>query len=153
MMELNETFKPAKPVILSVTKSAISGLMCQRKCLMIKMTYLPVSADCAEDQGLLLDDFLVSCVLKLRYRSCPSDKLLNRLFVSVPPSLSSRAALGAVMTPYCWVGSSSSVPNRTVIYRTKQSLNRLEQILGYKDLSTWGLQIYSQNKKTTIFFI
>lgn len=128
MVELNQTFKPAKPVILSVTKSAIYGLMCKKKCLMIKITYLPVPADCAEDQGLLLGDFLVSCVLKLRYRTCPSDKLLNRLFVSVPPSLSSRAALEAVMTPYCWVGSSSSVPNRTVIYRTKQQMNSLNRL-------------------------
>lgn len=49
---------------------------------MIKITYLLVPVDCVRDQGLLLDDFLVSCILNLRYRSCPTDELLHCLSVS-----------------------------------------------------------------------
>ena len=61
---------------------------------MIKITYLPVRADCAEDRGLLLDDYLLSFVLNHRYSNCPSDKLLNCLSVSVPLSQVPGCSLG-----------------------------------------------------------
>lgn len=91
-------------------------------CFMIKITYPPVPADCAEDPGLLLDDFLVSCVLNVRYRSRPFYDLLNCIFVSVLPLSGLLLLSGAEMPHYGWFGPSSSVPNRILIYWTKQQM-------------------------------
>lgn len=114
---------------------------------MIKIAYLTVSpADCPEDPGLLSDDCSRLLCFKPQIHKLSIWWAAESYLCPCPPRLSGPWLIsGEEMPLYCWFGPSSSVPNRTLIYWSKQpikvwTVNRPEHILRSKDLLwTWNV--------------